>query len=229
MFTQPHNENLLNDVMKILGGGNKPENNIKPAPQWIIEASQEAAKELSQATLSESVMTSELKRDILRRHLSEAVKNCGCSVDKETPTLFQKEVEKRMSESIVPTAKLADPKTVAKKTAVPPSKGIAKNTGIGSKGAKMEAREQIAVDMREFLAHLNEEEIDVLSDVVLEATMSKKQLDKAVNAAFTKHFNKVQIDMLAIPRLYKEIEAGLSAGKDADTFMPELVKKYRKN
>ena len=223
MFSQPHNQNLLNDVMKILGGGDKPENNIKPAPKWVVDASHGAAQTLRETYESGQIVTSETKRDILRKHLSEAVKDCGCNVSKEDPLHFEKEVEKRMNEGIVPTAKLATPKEVTKKTAKPPTKGMPVNKGLASH------KEQIEADMREFLAQLNEEEIDVLSDVVLEATMSKKQLDKAVNAAFTKHFNRVQIDMLAIPRLYKEIEAGLSAGKDADTFMPELVKKYRKN
>lgn len=364
MFSQPHNQNLLNDVMKILSGGDKPENNINPAPKWVVDASYGAAKTLSESFTSGQVVTSELKRDILRKHLAEAVKDCGCNVNKDDPIHFEKEVEKRMNEGIVPTAKLATPKEVAKKTAKPPTKGLPVNKGLASH------KEQIEVDMREFLTHLTEEEIevlsnvlneapatsseigsfftqrtevkiahdpkdnqklvatskfgtfsfpkslfiefckayksqgprtgdkahysthypsdttmepsfhigeawqkmflgkvvnknnleiakgspkkslmysewlnammkaanttakeeiDVLSDVVIEATMSKSQLSKAVSATFTKFFNGVQVDMMAIPRLSKEIEAGLSAGKDAATFMPELVKKYRKN
>jgi len=226
MFTQPHNQNLLSDVMKILGGSDKPENNIRPAPQWVIDASHGAARTLSEAYSSGEVVTSETKRDILRKHLAEAVKNCGCNVGKDDPIYFEKEVEKRMSEGTVqPTQKtvLASPKEVAKKTAKPASKSIPTNAGLGSKNESIEA------DMRYFLTQLTEEEIDVLSDVVLEATMSKKQLDKAVNAAFYKHFNKVQIDMMSIPKLYKEIEVGLSAGKNPDEFVPALVTKYRKN
>ena len=223
MFTQPHNQNLLNDVMKILGGGDKPENNIKPAPQWVIDASHGAAKSLSEAYQSGQVVTSETKRDVLRKHLAEAVKNCGCNVNKEDPIHFEKEVEKRMNEGIVPTNKLATPKVVAQKTAKPPTKSIPVNKGLASQ------KEQIAADMRHFLGQLTKEEVEVLTDVVLEATMTKKQLEKAVNDTFYKHFNKVQIDMMSIPRLYKEIEAGLSAGKSPDDFVPDLVKKYRKN
>jgi hypothetical protein len=226
MFSKPHNQNLLDDVMKILGGGDKPENNIKPAPQWVVDASHGAAKTLSEAYSTGQVVTSELKRDILRKHLAEAVKDCGCNVNKEDPIYFEKEVEKRMSEGTVqPTQKtvLASPKEVAKKTIKPQSKGIPVNKGLASH------KEQIEVDMRYFLEQLTQEEVDVLTDVVIEATMSKKQLDKAVNAAFYKHFNKVQIDMMSIPKLYKEIEVGLSAGKNPDEFVPALVTKYRKN
>lgn len=224
MFSKPHNENLLNDVMKILGGGDKPENNIRPAPQWVVDASHGAAKTLSEAYTSGQVVTSEIRRDILRKHLAEAVKGCGCNVTKEDPIYFEKEVDKRMNEGAAqPTQKsaLATPAEVTKKTAKPASKGMPVNKGL--------AKESIAADMRHFLKQLTEEEIEVLSDVVLEATMSKKQLEKAVDAAFYQHFNKVQVDMMSIPRLYKEIEAGLSAGKAPESFMPELVKKYRKN
>lgn len=224
MFSKPHNENLLNDVMKILGGGNKAENNIRPAPQWVVDASYGAAKTLSEAYSSGQVVTSETKRDILRKHMSEAVKDCGCNVTKEDPIHFEKEVQKRMSEGTAqPTQKsaLATPAEVTKKTAKPASKGMPVNKGL--------AKESIAADMRHFLTQLTKEEIDVLGEVVLEATKGKKQMEKAVNDAFYKHFNKVQIDMMSIPKLYKEIESGLSAGKDADSFMPDLVKKYRKN
>ena len=308
MFTQPHNQNLLNDVMKILGGGDKPENNIKPAPQWVVDASHGAAQSLTEAYQSGQVITSETKRDILRKHLDEAVRDCGCSVGKEDPIHFEKEVEKRMNEGIVPTNKLATPKVVAQKTAKPPTKSIPVNKGLASQKEELESVdeaavsvgrtfrvkgkefqvdkspkggydinrlssgmrffvsnvksldkkeimppidnylkdqekrrnqflstvkkenvEQIAADMRYFLEQLTREEVEVLTDVVLEATMTKKQLEKAVNDTFYKHFNKVQIDMMSIPRLYKEIEAGLSAGKSPDDFVPDLVKKYRKN
>lgn len=224
MFSKPHNENLLNDVMKILGGGQKAENNIRPAPQWVVDASHDAAKTLSEAYASGEVVTSETKRDILRKHLAEAVKDCGCNVTKEDPIHFEKEVQKRMNEGTAqPTQKsaLPTPAVVAKKTAKPASKGMPVNKGL--------AKESIAADMRHFLAQLTEEEVEVLSDVVLEATMGKKQLEKAVNDTFRKHFDRVQIDMMSIPKVYKEIESGLSSGKAPESFMPELVKKYRKN
>ena len=221
MFSKPHNQNLLNDVMKILGGGDKPENNIRPAPQWVVDASHDAAKTLTEAYGSGQVVTSETKRDILRKHFAEAVGNCGCNAGKDDPIHFEKEVQKRMDEGIVPTKKLATPKVVAQKTAKPPTKGMPVNKGL--------AKESIAADMRHFLTQLTEEEIEVLSDVVLEATMGKKQLEKAVDATFKKYFDRVQIPMLAIPKLYKEIESGLSTGKDPASFMPELVKKYQKN
>ena len=221
MFSKPHNQNLLNDVMKILGGGDKPENNIRPAPQWVVDASHDAAKTLTEAYGSGQVVTSETKRDILRKHFAEAVGNCGCNAGKDDPIHFEKEVQKRMDEGIVPTKKLATPKVGAQKTAKPPTKGMPVNKGL--------AKESIAADMRHFLTQLTEEEIEVLSDVVLEATMGKKQLEKAVDATFKKYFDRVQIPMLAIPKLYKEIESGLSTGKDPASFMPELVKKYQKN
>lgn len=227
MFTDPHNPNLINDVMRILG--NKEANtHINPTPQWIVQASFEAAGELKEMLLSEQVVTSETKRDILRRHLSEAVAECNCDITKETPIQFEKEVEKRLNEGTeMPTQKaaIATPKEVAKKTAKPVSKPLPAKGGVVGKTAK----EEIESDMRHFLTQLTEEEIDVLRDVVLEAKMGKKQMEKAVNDTFKKYFDRVQIPMMAIPKLYKEIESGLSTGKDPASFMPELVKKYQTN
>jgi hypothetical protein len=261
MFSKPHNQNLLDDVMKILGGGDKPENNIKPAPQWVVDASHGAAKTLSEAYGSGQIVTSETKRDILRKHLAEAVKGCGCNVSKEDPIYFEKEVEKRMNEGLssrpetnkqieeaiksmhrddaeaIVAGKIPEKyKGMDKASLVARAKSAIAKTdksraAFAADKAKRAAaqKEQIQVDMRYFLEQLTQEEVDVLTDVVLEATMSKKQLDKAVNAAFNKHFNRVQIDMMSIPKLYKEIEAGLSGGKNPDEFMPALVTKYRKN
>jgi len=206
MFSKPHNQNLLNDVMKNLGSKN-PENTIHPAPQWVVDASHDAAKTLSEAYASGQVVTSETKRDILRKHFSEAVGNCGCNASKDDPIHFEKEVQKRMAEGIVPTKKLATPKTVAQKTAKPPTKGMPVNKGLASEGivstdklatpnkvAQKTAKpptkgmpvnkglashkESIEADMRHFLTQLTEEEIEVLSDVVLEAKMGKKQIQK---------------------------------------------------
>lgn len=222
MFSKPHNQNLLNDVMKILGGGDKPENNIRPAPQWVVDASHDAAKTLTEAYGSGQVVTSETKRDILRKHFAEAVGNCGCNAGKDDPIHFEKEVQKRMDEGIVPTKKLATPKVVAQKTAKPPTKGMPVNKGL--------AKESIAADMRHFLAQLTEEEIEVLSDVISEGSYgyydSLKQLNQHVRKHFDRYFGKGK----KIPNeLHIEISNKLSAGGDPQNFMPELVKKYQKN
>ena len=53
MFTNPHNKNLLNDVMRVLSG-ETTETPIKPVPQWISEAAKKAAAEIKDV-LSEEV------------------------------------------------------------------------------------------------------------------------------------------------------------------------------
>lgn len=221
MFSKPHNENLLNDVMKILSGGQKAENDVRPAPQWVVDASHDAAQTLLEAYASGEVVTSETKRDILRKHFAEAVGNCGCNAGKDDPIHFEKEVQKRMNEGIVSTKKLATPKTVAQKTAKPPTKSMPVNKGLASQ------KESIAADMRHFLAQLTQEEIEVLTDVISEGSYgyynSVKQLNQHVRRHFDKYFGKGK----KIPvELHNEIYYALSYGGDPENFMPALVKKY---
>jgi hypothetical protein len=165
MFTEKHNQNLLNDVMKILG--NKDANkDINPTPQWIVEAAQVAAQDIREYMGSGSILTSETRRDILRNHLKEAVLNCKGEVTNSASVLFDKAVEKCLAEGAMPTQKaaIATPKEVAKKTAKPASKPLPANGGIVGKTAK----EEIESDMRDFLSQLTTEEIDILRGIITE-------------------------------------------------------------
>lgn len=54
-----------------------------------------------------------------------------------------------------------------------------------------------------------------------------KKLASDVETTFYKHFNRVQIPMMKIPPLYKEIEGLLTTGADLELEMPKLVQKYR--
>ena len=93
MFTNPHNQNLLNDVMRVLSG-ETTETPIKPVPQWISEAAKKAAAEIKDVLSEGVVVTSESRRDILRKNLSEALDTCNCSVNTETSLQFEEEVRK---------------------------------------------------------------------------------------------------------------------------------------
>ena len=63
---------------------------------------------------------------------------------------------------------------------------------------------------------------------VLGEDMEEAKSDPKVSKAFYKYFDRVQIDMMAIPRVYKDIEAILKDGGDIDAPMKALVKKYKK-
>ena len=91
MFTNPHNQNLLNDVMRVLNG-ETTEQPIRPIPTWLSEAAVEAVNSLNEAYNSGEVMTLEIQRDIFRKHLSEAVSNCNCEVSKDTPIQFEEAI-----------------------------------------------------------------------------------------------------------------------------------------
>lgn len=56
--------------------------------------------------------------------------------------------------------------------------------------------------------------------------MGKKQLEKATNDAFRKYFDRVQVSLMKLGAIYKDIEAAIVSGADLDKVMPELRKKY---
>ena len=63
--------------------------------------------------------------------------------------------------------------------------------------------------------------------------MTKKQIqkeaDRKVGFAFKKHFNGVQVDMMALHAIMKAGDDCVKANGDLDACMVELVAKYRRN
>lgn len=192
MFTNPHNQNLLNDVMRVLSG-ETTETPIKPVPQWITEAAKDAATNI-QSVLSEGgVVTSETRRDILRKHLSSAIQECNCSVTAETPLQFEEEVRKmeskgteeveieearigmgRSNEPLSRTLKRAAKamKITGKappKPATPPEKKEEVEDGeVDSVQEETERINEIVDGLREFVSKLSEEEVSVLRVIINE-------------------------------------------------------------
>jgi flavin-binding protein dodecin len=179
MFTNPHNQNLLNDVMRVMNG-ETTEQPIRPIPQWITEAAVVAAKEITGAD-KDAVVTLESRRDILRKFFSEAVENCNCEVTKESPLQFEEAVQKAINEArstvanaVISEAKMgtgvpagASEKEFAKARAANPNK-VRLGKGVPA-GAPMKKEEvEVEAELREFLTQLTTEEITTLRNIINE-------------------------------------------------------------
>lgn len=79
----------------------------------------------------------------------------------------------------------------------------------------MRDREQILTEMAE------------LAGVPIVEARKPKTGDE-VNRLFYKHFEGIQIDLFAIPKVYRDIEAIIASGDDPEKPMQALVKKYAK-
>lgn len=169
MFTNPHNQNLLNDVMRVLGG-ETTERPIKPIPQWLSEAAVTTADSIKEIAKEGGVMTLEIQRDIMRKHLSEAIGNCDCAVNAETPIQFEEQVRKNLEEK--KAQPLATPAKVEAQTKSPATKGMPKNVGLASTGknpAKIgEQVDDTELELREFLTQLTVEEVTILRNIINE-------------------------------------------------------------
>ena len=221
MLNEKFNKNIIADAMRVLSGQTTEK---KPLPQSLKDAAVAAASSLR--LLNEGVVSIESRRDTLRKHLNEGVKGCGCTPTTEMITRFEEEVEERLKEATKP---LATPAAAVKQTKTPPvdAKKMPENTGLrGTKQPPKNIGEEIETGLREFVSALTEEEIEILGGI-LEAKMGKKQLEKAVNDAYKKYFDRVQVSMMELPKIYKAIEAAIVGGSDLDKVMSDLVKKYR--
>jgi len=61
--------------------------------------------------------------------------------------------------------------------------------------------------------------------------LEERKADKQVSDTFYKYFDRVQIDLFAIPNVYKEIEKMLAVRpdkKDVDRAMKDMVKRYKR-
>jgi len=231
MLNKSHNPNILNDVMKVLRGETKEKKNL---PQSLKDAAVSAAKDIR--VLMEGVASAEYKRDTIRVHLHEGLKGCGCQPSVELINDFQDEVEQNLRKPVATEA--ADPKpletpaSVAKKTKSPVGSGAKMPVNTGLRGTKSNPKnigEEVEESLKDFVSALTEEEIDYLKNIIEEQKMGKKQLENAVNDAYRKYFDRVQVDMMSITKIYKEIETAIIVGADLNTVMPELIKKYRRN
>jgi len=81
---------------------------------------------------------------------------------------------------------------------------------------------------KKFLSAVSDALTTVANKVLGEDVMDEAKSDPKVSKAFYKYFDRIQIDMMAIPRVYKDIEAILKDGGDIDAPMKALVKKYKK-
>ena len=170
MFTNPHNQNLINDVMRVLSGATTEEP-IRPIPQWITEAATLAAEEVIKSEKS-GMVSLESRRDILRKGLSEAIANCDCQVSKETAVQFEEAVTKAMTTTEAPIenkqaeklseAGMPKPETAETATKPKPAK-MAKPIKVVKK-----IGEEVELELREFLTHLTTEEVTVLRTIINE-------------------------------------------------------------
>lgn len=68
---------------------------------------------------------------------------------------------------------------------------------------------------------------------LLERLEGLRGLDEArgkkypVSAAFYKYFEGIQVPLMQIAAIYRDIKAAIESGKDLDEVMPPLVKKWR--
>lgn len=91
MHSNKISANLQNDILKVLRGETKAKTEL---PTAIMEAAKQASVDLSHAFLDEGYLSSERRRDILRRNLAEGLKKCGCTPTMEMIASYEEEANK---------------------------------------------------------------------------------------------------------------------------------------
>ena len=79
---------------------------------------------------------------------------------------------------------------------------------------------------REFLSAVSDA-LTTAAKSVLGESIEEARGRKDVSKAFSKYFDRIEINMMAIPKLYRDIEKLLDSGDDVDAGMRALIKKYR--
>ena len=59
--------------------------------------------------------------------------------------------------------------------------------------------------------------------------MNKKQLDKAIADSYHRLGDRVEINIMDICKIYKDVEAGFNSGQTIDEAMVTAIAKYRTN
>lgn len=116
MNQKSSSRNLIGDIVRVMSGETSQQ---KQVPDWIVESAQAAADEIWNSARGR-VMTSELKRTIIRRHLNDAVGNCGCEITSDLPVVFEAAVNSAL-------ASPANPHVLNEKYSTPSEKELKKS------------------------------------------------------------------------------------------------------
>ena len=177
---------LQNDIMRVLRGETKVE---IPLPDAIIGAARKAAVELQQLSLTEGYLSSESKRQILRKNLNEGLEKCGCSPTTDMITRYEEEamkpiaVSEKKEENTIDDGEIEEAKDNGLRTHLHHPKGkavldkagklvavyrtekAARNHALSGKPQKEEVENQntsIAEELKNFVTNLTAEDRNTL-------------------------------------------------------------------
>lgn len=177
---------LQNDIMRVLRGETKVE---VPLPDAIIGAARNAAVELRQLSLTEGYLSSESKKQVLRKNLNEGLEKCGCSPTTDMITRYEEEamkpiaVSEKKEENTIDDGEIEEAKDNGLRTHLHHPKGkavldkagklvavyrtekAAKNHALSGKPQKEEVENQntsIAEELKNFVTNLTAEDRNTL-------------------------------------------------------------------
>lgn len=177
---------LQNDIMRVLRGETKVE---IPLPDAIIGAARKAAVELQQLSLTEGYLSSESKKQILRKNLNEGLEKCGCSPTTDMITRYEEEamkpiaVSEKKEENTIDDGEIEEAKDNGLRTHLHHPKGkavldkagklvavyrtekAARNHALSGKPQKEEVENQntsIAEELKNFVTNLTAEDRNTL-------------------------------------------------------------------
>ncbi len=81
---------------------------------------------------------------------------------------------------------------------------------------------------KKYLSKVSDELTDAAEDILGESYMDEAK-GAEVNKLYNKYFEGIQVNIMAISRISRDIEKLIKAGDDIDGGMKALVKKYREN
>lgn len=177
---------LQNDIMRVLRGETKVE---VPLPDAIITAARNAAVELRQLSLTEGYLSSESKKQVLRKNLNEGLEKCGCSPTTDMITRYEEEamkpiaVSEKKEENTIDDGEIEEAKDNGLRTHLHHPKGkavldkagklvavyrtekAARNHALSGKPQKEEVENQntsIAEELKNFVTNLTAEDRNTL-------------------------------------------------------------------
>ena len=177
---------LQNDIMRVLRGETKVE---VPLPDAIITAARNAAVELRQLSLTEGYLSSESKKQVLRKNLNEGLEKCGCSPTTDMITRYEEEamkpiaVSEKKEENTIDDGEIEEAKDNGLRTHLRHPKGkavldkagklvavyrtekAARNHALSGKPQKEEVENQntsIAEELKNFVTNLTAEDRNTL-------------------------------------------------------------------
>lgn len=192
MNTNKISTNLQNDIMRVLRGETKVE---IPLPDAIIGAARKAAVELQQLSLTEGYLSSESKKQVLRKNLNEGLEKCGCSPTTDMITRYEEEamkpiaVSEKKEENTIDDGEIEEAKDNGLRThfrhpkgkavldksgklvAVYKTEKAARNHALSGKPQKEEVENQdtsIAEELKNFITNLTAEDRNTLRTLINE-------------------------------------------------------------